>query len=176
MMKMKSMIKQNKVVARLGFTLLELMITMTIMVIVGLAIGVVIVDGQTSWNVMYDRANSDVITQGYVARKKLDAVIRGASTQRFVIASDGSWIEAYTYASDASEEVDRYWRFYVSNGELLAEYGTVNPTETLSVETVCENVSACTFRESGKSIEVVLTLNDGDQTNTIVSSIYAHNQ
>ena len=64
---------------RKGFTLLELMITTAIMVIVGLAIGVVIVDGQTGWNTMYDRINSDVVTDGYVARKKFDAVIRNAN-------------------------------------------------------------------------------------------------
>ena len=145
------------------------------MVIVGLAIGVVIVDGQTGWNTMYDRANSDVMTQGYAARKKLDAVIRGASRQRFVIANNGSWIEAYTYESDASTDVDRYWRLYVADGDLLAEYGVVEPRATLSTDTVCENVSACTFAQNGKAIQMTLTLDDGTQTNTIVSSVFAHN-
>jgi prepilin-type N-terminal cleavage/methylation domain-containing protein len=175
-MKITKMIRRNGPRESRGFSLVELMITMAIMAIVGLAIGVVIVDGQTGWNVMYDRANSDVVTQGYVARRKLDTVIRGASRQRFVMANNGSWIEAYTYASDASEEVDRYWRFYVADGDLLAEYGQVEPRTTLNVETVCENVSACAFSQNGKAIQMTLTLNDGDQTNTIVSSVYAHNQ
>ncbi|HEC03537.1 MAG TPA: prepilin-type N-terminal cleavage/methylation domain-containing protein [Phycisphaerales bacterium] len=175
-MRTKKMIKRNGPRESRGFTLLELMITTAIMAIVGLAIGVVIVDGQTGWNTMYDRANSDVVTQGYAARKKLDAVIRGASRQRFVIASDGSWIEAYTYASDASEEVDRYWRFYVTDGDLIAEHGQVSPRATLSVETVCGNVSDCTFGQNGKAIQMTLTLDDGGQTNTIVSCVYAHNQ
>jgi len=153
----------------------EMMVTMAIMAIVGLAIGVVIVDGQTSWNTMYGRANSDVMTQGYAARKKLDAVVRGASRQRFMIANNGSWIEAYTFESDASTEVDRYWRFYESDGDLLAEYGTVSPRATLSVDTVCENVSECTFSQNGKAIQMTLTLDDGNQTNTIVSSVFAHN-
>jgi len=173
---MKRKIRRKETVTQCGFTLVEMMITVTIMAIVGLAIGVVIVDGQTSWNVMYERANSDVLTQGYAARRKFDAVIRGASRQRFMIANDGSWIEAYTYASDASEEVDRYWRFYVADGDLLAEYGQVDPKSTLSTETVCANVSACTFSQNGKAIQMTLTLDDGDQINTIVASAYAHNQ
>lgn len=172
---MTKTIKRNGPAARFGFTLVELMITTAIMAIVGLAIGVVIVDGQTGWNVMYDRANSDAMTQGYAARRKLDAVIRAASQQRFVIAKDGSWIEAYTYAGDASTEVDRYWRFYVVDGDLLAEFGQVEPRTTLSVDTVCENVSACAFKQNGKAIQMTLTLDDGTQTNTIVSSVYAHN-
>lgn len=176
MMRMTKIIKRNRPAARLGFTLVEMMTTVVVMATVGLAIGVVIVDGQTSWNVAYERANSDAITQGYAARKKLDAAIRGASNQRFVMAKDGSWIEAYTYASSESTEVDRYWRFYVSDGYLIAEYGQVEPREILNVETVCENVSACTFRQNGKSIQMTLTLDDGVQTNTIVSSVYAHNQ
>jgi len=173
---MTKMIKRNGLAARLGFTLVELMITMTIMAMVGLAIGVVIVDGQSSWNAMYDRANSDVVAEGYAARRKLDAVIRGASRQRFVMAKNGSWIEAYTYASDQSAEVDRYWRFYVAGTDLVAEYGQVSPRETLNVETVCGNVSECIFRQNGKAIQMTLTLDDGTQANTIVSSVFAHNQ
>ena len=159
-----------------GFTLVELMITAVIMAIVGLAIGVVIVDGQTCWNVMYDRINSDVSTDGYVARKKFDIVMRRASKGQLVLAGDGSWVEVYSYASSASSVVDRYWRFYVTDGDLLAEYGQVDPRATLNVETVCENVSACTFSQNGKAIQMTLTLDDGSQTNTIVSSVYAHNQ
>ena len=47
------------------FTLVELMMTTVIVVIVGLAIGVVIVDAQSSWNVMYDRTNSDAVTTSF---------------------------------------------------------------------------------------------------------------
>jgi len=173
---MNRKIRQKGTATRRGFTLVEMMITMSIMSIVGLAIGVVIVDAQTSWNVMYDRINSDVVTQGYAARIKFDAVVRGASSQRFAIANDGSWIEVYTYASDSSTEIDRYRRFYVLDGDLNAEYGQLNPKSTLSTETVCENVSACTFSQNGKAVQMTLTLVDGNQTNTIVSSAYAHNQ
>lgn len=163
-------------VAPRGFTIVELMITTVIMVIVGLAIGVVIADGQTGWNVMYDRINSDVSMDGYAARKKFDAVMRRASGERFLLTGDGSWIEAYSYANSASTEVDRYWRFYVADGDLIAEHGQVEPRQTLSVETVCQNVVACTFGQIGKAVQMTLILDNGTQTNTIVSSAVAHNQ
>jgi Tfp pilus assembly protein PilW len=159
-----------------GFTLVELMITMVIMMVVGLAIGVVIVDGQTGWNTMYDRMNSDVVTDGYVARKKFDVVMRSASRGQFLVDANGSWIEVYSYASPSSTVIDRYSRFYVSDGDLNLEYGQVDPRVTLKVETVCGNVSACTFKQGGTSTQMTLTLDNGTQTNTIVSSAVTHNQ
>ncbi len=159
-----------------GFTLVELMITMVIMTVVGLAIGVVIVDGQTGWNTMYDRMNSDVVTDGYVARKKFDVVMRSASRGQSLMDADGAWVEVYSYASPASTVVDRYSRFYVSDGDLNLEYGQVDPRATLSVETVCGNVSECTFQQVGTSTQMTLTLDNGTQTNTVVSSAVTHNQ
>ena len=169
------MIKKRSRVPR-GFTLVELMITMVIMLVVGLAIGVVIVDGQTGWNTMYDRLNSDVVTDGYVARKKFDSVMRSASRGQLLVAGDGSWIEVYSYTNPSSTVVDRYSRFYVSDGDLNLEYGQIEPRSTLSVDTVCENVTACTFKQAGTSTQMTITLDNGTQTNTIVSSAVTHNQ
>jgi Tfp pilus assembly protein FimT len=159
-----------------GFTLVELMITTVIMIVVGLAIGVVIVDGQTSWNTMYDRINSDVVTDGYVARKKFDVVMRNASREKIAIGDAGSWVEVYYYASDSSTVVDRYARFYSADGDLNLESGQLDPRATLGVDTVCENVTACTFRNVGLSTQMILTLDNGTQTNTIVSSAVTHNK
>jgi len=161
---------------RKGFTLVELMITTVIMIIVGLAIGVVIVDGQTGWNTMYDRLNSDVVTDGYVARKKFDVVMRNASREKILLGDAGSWIEVYSYAGFSSTTVDRYSRFYAADGDLNLEHGQLNPRATLDVETVCGNVTACTFRSIGQSTQMILTLDNGTQVNTIVSSAVTHNQ
>jgi len=161
---------------RKGFTFVELMITTVIFLIVGLAIGVVIVDGQTGWNTMYDRLNSDVVTDGYVARRKFDAVMRSASRSQSLVASDGSWIEVYYYASPSSTVVDRYARFYTADGDLNFEYGQLEPRATLGVETVCENVISCTFKQVGTSAQMTLKLDNGTQTNTVVSSAVTHNQ
>ena len=159
-----------------GFTLVELMITTVIMMIVGLAIGVVIVDGQSGWNTMYDRVNSDVVTDGYVARKKFDSVMRRASRDKFLLDAAGSWAEVYYYANDNSAVVDRYARFYAANGDLNVEYGLLDPKSTLSVETVCGNVSGCTFEQVGRSIQMILKLDNGTQTKTVISSAVTHNQ
>ncbi len=168
------MIKKRLTASR-GFTLIELIIAMAITIIVVLAIGVALVDGQRGWNIQYDRIYSDVVTDGYVARRKFDAVMRRASRDKLLFDDAGGWVEVYYYANDTSTVVDRYARFYVANGNLNVEYGQLDPTATLSVETVCGNVSGCTFEQLGRSIQMILKLDNGTQTNTVISSAETHN-
>lgn len=168
------MTKKRQVASR-GFTIVELIITALIIAIVGFAIGAVVVDAQSTWNNMYDKMNSDVITDGYIARRKFDTVMRKASSQSYLLDSSGGWIEVYYYASDSSTLVDRYARFYVSDDELNFEYGQLGPRKTLDVETVCKNVSECTFKQVGRSVQMILKLDDKTQTNTVVSSAVTHN-
>ena len=170
------MIKRKVPRAPRGFTLVELLITTLVMSIVGFAIGVVIVDGQIGWNVMYERINSDIVSDGYAARNKFDSVMRSASSSQVVLGGDGSWIEVYSYASADSSSVDRYWRFYAMDGDLNAEYGQLEPRTTLNTETVCENVSDCTFQQFGQAIQMTLVLDDGTKTKTVITSAVAHNQ
>ncbi len=168
------MIKKRLTASR-GFTLIELMIAIAIMVIVVLAIGVALVDGQRGWNYMYDRIYSDVVTDGYVARKKFDAVLRKASREKFLIDPAGGWVEVYYYANDASTVVDRYARFSASGGKLNVEYGQLDPKATDTIETVCGNVSSCTFVQLGRSIQMILKLDNGAQTNTVITSAVTNN-
>ena len=168
------MIKKRLAASR-GFTLIELMIAIAIMVIVVLAIGVALVDGQRGWNYMYDRIYSDVVTDGYVARRKFDAVMRKASRDKFLLDPAGGWVEVYYYANDASTVVDRYARFYTSGGKLNVEYGQLDPKATDTIETVCENVSSCTFVQLGRSIQMILKLDNGTQKNTLITSAVTNN-
>ena len=169
------MVTKKRLKARRGFTLIELIIATAIMVIVMLAVGMVLVDGQRGWSNMYNRTQSGVVTESYAARRKFDSVMRKASGEWFLLDSGGSWIEVYYYASAGSALVDRYTRFYVAGGNLYVEYGQLNSKITLSVETLCGNVSSCVFKQAGKSVQMVLTLDDGEQDNTIVCSAVLHN-
>ncbi len=168
------MINQRLTSSR-GFTLIELMIAIAIMVIVVLAIGVALVDGQRGWNYMYDRIYSDVVTDGYVARRKFDAVMRKASRDKFLLDPAGGWVEVYYYANDASTVVDRYARFYASGGKLNVEYGQLDPKATDTIETVCGNVSSCTFKQFGRSIQMILKLDNSTQKNTLITSAVTNN-
>ena len=159
----------------IGFTLVELMISMLVMVIASFTIGAVIVDGQNGWSAMYDKINSDVTTDGYVVRKKFDAVMRKASSDKIFVEDNNTSVRVNYYSSDLSTIVDRYATFYVSDGDLNLEYGQLDPKVTLSVETICGNVSSCSFHQVGRSIQMILVLDDGTQKNTVITSAVTHN-
>jgi hypothetical protein len=158
-----------------GFTLVELMVAVAISMIVIIAIGVVLVDSQRGWQVSYDRIYADVVTDSYVARKKFDAVMRKAGSTTVTLGSLGESIEVNYYNSISSAVYDRYGYFYVSDGTLCFEYGSLNPKVTIGTETVCANVSSCEFLHSGKSVQMILKLDDGTKSVEVVSSAVTHN-
>ena len=161
-----------------GFTIVELMIAVMLSAIVMFGIGAMVVDSQRGWQRMYNRIYSDVATDSYVARKTFDSVIRKASGEMLLLDDAGSWLEVYYYADANSAVVDRYARFSYDEGDsqLSIEYGIVEPRQTLSIQTVCGYVSSCVFKRAGRSAQMILTLDDGSQTATVVSSSVMHNQ
>jgi prepilin-type N-terminal cleavage/methylation domain-containing protein len=174
------MSKKKRMSNRKGFTLIELMIATGLASAIVVGVGMLLVDSQRGWNRMFNRTYSDVSTDSHVARRRFDSVVRNASNQGVLLSADGSWVEVYYYSDPNSANVDRYARFYNytdnSNGQLIIEYGAVQPRQILNNETICENVSSCVFKSAGSSIQMVLTLDDGSQSATIVASAVPHNQ
>ncbi|MHC4075945.1 MAG: hypothetical protein ACYSRZ_05975, partial [Planctomycetota bacterium] len=123
------------------------------------------------------KSYADIVQNGYVARKTFDRVIRQASSSNTIILNDtGTSIEVYYYASDDSSSIDRYARFYTAGGELKLEDGILDPKETLTIQTVCGDVSSCVFKKLGSSAQMILTLNDGSQRSKVISSAVLHNE
>jgi prepilin-type N-terminal cleavage/methylation domain-containing protein len=166
----------NKHIRNSGFTLIELIIATIISVIVISGIGILMVDSQKGWNKMYDRAYGDVVTSGYVVRSKFDSITRRADWEKYDIAEDGSWLEVYYYEDANSTVVDRYAKFsYDGSSELDIEYGQLDPKQTLSTSNICGHVTSCVFKTQGRSVQMILTLDDGSQSATIASSSVMHN-
>jgi len=167
---------KKKITSKSGFALTELAVVVMIMVIPILAVGIILADSQKGWNRMYDNINSDVATESYTVKKAFDAVIRKASYEETPTPPDDSEVEVRYYASSDSISVDRYARFFVSSDDLIIEYGQLNPMETLNTQTVCRNVSSCIFKKTGRSIQMILTLNNGTQNRTVATSAVMHNK
>jgi len=171
----KGIMLKNKPTIRQAFTLVELMITILISSIVILVLGILLADGQKAWNKMYTRTNADVVTDGYVSRKAFDAVVRKASNKKLLLDENSSWLEVQYYVDSFSNTLDRYARFYTSDSELLVEHGKLNPKTTLFTHTICSNVSDCVFKSLGCSVQMILTLDDRKQKNTVITSAVMHN-
>jgi len=167
-----SAVKEN---GRKGFTLIELMIATALASTVLISVGVVVVDSQRGWNAMYNRTYSDVVTDAHVARRMFDSVVRNASSQGISVDEAGSWVEVYTYSDPNSAVVDLYAKLQAKNGELTIEYGELDSGATLSIEPICRNVSSCVFKSSGRSVQMILTLDDGSKSVTVVTSAVMHN-
>jgi len=124
---------------------------------------------------MYQRAHSDVVTDAYIARKTFDAVIRKASRENLLLDDAGQCLEVAYYAGEDSTSLDRYARFYLAGDELKIDYGQLDPRSRLTTQTVSRNVSNCLFKQLGKSVRMILTLDNKTQTMTVVSSAVMHN-
>jgi len=166
---------KGKYTIRRGVTLVELTMASVVATVVLAGIAALLVDGQRGWNLTYNRVYGDVMTDGWIATKKFDSLMRRAKAECFRIDDAGSWVEAQYYADDSSVVVNRYVRLFTANGNLNVEYGRLNPPTTLTIETVCSNVSECTFRQIGRSVQMILTLDSGTQNNRVVWSAFLHN-
>jgi len=170
------MFKKKRTANRKGFTLIELMIATGIASTVVVGIGAVLVDSQRGWNAMYERAYCDVVTDAHVARRMFDSVVRSANDNTILLDENGSWVEVYYYSDPNLVVVDRYAKFIENNnGELTIEHGDLENGEILSEEIICGNVSSCVFKTSGRSVQMVLTLDDGKKSITVVASAFMHN-
>jgi hypothetical protein len=165
--------RQQTVKNRRGFSLTELGVVLVLAPIVMLSMGLVLADNQRGWNQMYNRLNNGLATDGFVARKSFDAVVRKSSIN-YESFGDGE-VEVHYYAdSDSSTYLDRYARFYKDDTELLIEYGQLdssgNPTGILQTVTLCDNVEAVNFSQNGACLQMVLRLNDGSESLTVMTA------
>lgn len=171
--------EQKRMRYRPGLTIIELAVAAMAAVMLTLVIGVVLVADQRSWNSLYDCVNGDVATDAYRTRRAFDAVVRRSSAQRELI-SEGN-ITLYSYADpDTSTYLDRYARFYSVNEQLLVDYGDVDASGNVvgapATQTLGRNVEGVRFAVQGTAVQMVLVMNDGARSVTIMTSALRHNE
>lgn len=164
---------------RIGFTLTELMMATVIAAIVILGMGTVLVDSHRGWSRTYNRVYGDVVTDGYVARKTFDAVVRKSSIKRELLG-DGM-VEVYYYNDpETSTRIDRYARFYTADEKLLVDYGELdtdgNPQGYPHTVTLARNVESASFSIAGNCVRMTLRLDNGSEALTVMSSAIRHNE
>ena len=162
---------------RKGFSAIEVVIAIVVSSIVMLGISGVLASSQRGWNRMYNHIYSNVVTNAHIAKRAFDGIVRKSSSEGLLIDGDGKWIEVSYYQSDASAQLDRYARFFYDDEEkeLYVEYGGLNPKETTNTAVVCRNVTNCVFKQSGRSVHMLMTINNGMESQTIGTSDQLHN-
>lgn len=157
-----------------GLTLVEMVVATAILLIVVSGVGVAVADGFRGWRGMYDRLYSKQASDSVAAPRILDLAVRKAAGSRLLIGADGHSVEVCQYENQDSTSIDRYARLYFEGGRLYLEQGELAPRHAVSTRAVCENVSDCVFRRLNRSVQMALTLDDGEHRRTIVSSAFIH--
>ena len=175
--------RRQTIANRPGFALIELIIAMVMAIIVVFGIGVVLVDNQRGWHRMYNRVYGDVVTDGYVAKRAFDAVVRKSSVneRRPTLGETGEYAEVYYYQDSTSAEPDRYARFYTDGDELLVDHGELDtstgyPQPASSKMTLARNVTNASFSVFGTSVRMILDLDNSSEAITLTCSAVRHNK
>jgi len=119
-----------------------------------------------------------VAIDAYVARKGFDATVRKSSMNREHF--DANEVEVYYYNDPVSSTyLDRYAKFHKDGTKLLVEHGHLdsngNPSGTPQTITLADNVEAVDFSKNGASVQMVLRLDDGSESLTVMTSATRHN-
>jgi hypothetical protein len=161
-----------------GFTLVEIIVAVAMIIIVALGVAVVLVNSTRAYQVTYDKVYADVVTDAFFVRRLFDSVIRKSSTSGLVLGDDGESVEVRYYSDGSAGYLDRYARFFKSDTELIIENGalTEEGDKELSTNlTVCRNVTNCKFVRSGSNVRMVLRLDDTKKINLVVTSAKLNN-
>ena len=180
-------VKNNKF--RAGVTLIELVVTVIAAIILILGITGILAGGHKNYATMYTRTTSQVIRNGYEARRIFDRIVRESTIKRCDLDAGGTGLYVYYYSDPANMIIvnpDRYARFYLSGTDLIMEQGVVangffttipapppsapwlSGTGTM---VIAQNVDATAasangiFSVSGSSVRMVLILDNENPPN-----------
>jgi competence protein ComGC len=156
----------------LGFTLVEMVVSLLATSVLILATGMFLADNQRAFNDTYDHAYSPVTGDDITARIVFQKTIRQASSVGGTasVASDGSWLEVQYYSQPESASLDRSARFYLSGQDLLLENRDLGTGQSVAVQTVCRTVDSVAFGLTGNSAQMFLELDDGSSLRTLNTS------
>ncbi len=167
-----------------GFTLVELMVAISISFIVVLGIGVMMIDTHRGWRLMYDRVHGAVPTDVKSAIAAFDSIVRKSSASSGAIGTGGSSATLYYYQNSTSysvEEPDAYAKFYFDNTDLKVDYGLIDSSGNLlsadSTVVLASNVDTQNsgFAVTGRSVQMTLRLDDSSESSTVVSCSVRNN-
>ena len=172
--------KYNKNIGHKGKTLVELMITATAAAIIIIGIGSILFHTHENYNKTFNRVHGDVTSGEYTAKRVFESVVRKSSVSEMppVLGLNNESLEFYYYSSPAAVALDSFTRFYTNNRQLWAAHGTFDGAskQAQRVEGIAWGVTEVNFSVLGANAQMVLTLDDGQRTKTLVCSATRHSR
>ena len=166
-----------------GFTLVELVVVIAMAGIMTVGVGVLLANGQKTWNVLSERVYGDSTVNDFVVVKAFDTICRKASLRKYVLSESGNSLQLYYWdkASTASTP-ENYATFYLDDNEMYVEYGTLEPgtwqpNTQASTKTVklAGDVKSLLFMVKGTSIQMFITYLDENAMPVVYSTVRHNN-
>ncbi len=155
-----------------GFTLIEMVVSLTAASVLILATAMFLADNQRAFNDTYSRAYSLATEDDISVRIAFQKTVRKACCPSGMasVASDGSWLEVQYYSQTDSVSPDRVARFHVTDRDLQLSTSDLETGQSVAAETLCRTVDSVTFALTGTSAQMFLKLNDGSSTRVVNAS------
>ncbi|MCE5185505.1 MAG: prepilin-type N-terminal cleavage/methylation domain-containing protein [Planctomycetaceae bacterium] len=166
-----------------GFTLIELMVTMSIISVVTLAAGMLLAGGQHNWNRLYGRVYGDPATDSFLIQRVFDAICNKASLRKCVIGEGQDSLEVYYWDHESiADTPENYARIYREDADVFLEHGRML-AGTWQVDTESETnslvlahaVDQLIFAAQDTALRMYLTYQDPNIL-PVVSSAVRHNK
>lgn len=167
-----------------ALTLIEMMIAILVSSIVVLGMGAVLADAQRGYNSMYNRINSPVVVDAYVAKAAFDAIVRKSDMTNVGYNSANTKTITVYYYSDANDYTiltpDRYATFTADLGdkELTLDVGNWDGTNKslLSTTILANDIKDAYFAPNGACIYMMIEVDNGKENLIITCSSIRHNK
>lgn len=159
--------------------MMEILVVISMAGILTLGAGVLLANGQKSWNRSISRVYGDSAVDGFVVQKAFDTVCRKASTRKYVLSEDADSLELYYWdGSSSATTPENYARFYKADDEVFVVHGktldgTWQPDESTSTTGIklASDVESLKFTIQGTSVQMFLSYTDEDLMPVVCSSV-----
>lgn len=170
---MKNQLKKS------GFSLSELLTTIIVSSVLLLPIGIIMLDTQRGWLDTYAKFHGGAADDAAMAKSAFDKIVRKASRSAYNLAALDDLTVYYYTDWENSTSLDRSARFYrssVNPSEMYIEHIRLDNGTTVGSVLLASNVSDLEFLPVNGGLTMKLTLDDGREQTTVVSTALLHNE
>ncbi len=165
-----------------GFTMMEVVSSLAVLSVVILAISSIMADSHSLWGRLHDSVFGQMSNDIISTQRAFNNTCRKATLRTMFISNDKETVCVYYFSNHLNPPYwpDRYAMFYLDGTELKVQHGTLHfaslaQSQILYTETLCRNVDALQFSSQGLSVQVCMTVKDGNKQKIFTWAAVRHN-